>query len=298
MRLVFLGTSGAQPTPARGLPCTCVERDGQVFMFDAGEAAQVAYMRAGLGWNRPMRIFITHMHGDHCTGLLGLLQTMSMRGRTEPLEVFGPAPLARFVSANSEILGFRVPFPLSITAASEGEVWRGRGARVLARRASHRVPAFSYLLVEDDRPGRFDEEGAARLGVPRGPLWGRLQAGEAVEVGGRRILPGQVLGPPRPGRRVGISGDTAPTKSLEGFFAGCDVLVFDATFLESERENALESFHSTAGQAAALAAAAGARRLVLTHFSSRYRDGEAHLAEAGAVHPDVVAARDQMEIEV
>ena len=298
MRVVFLGTSAAQPTPERGLPCACVVRDGEVFMFDAGAGAQVSYARAGLGWNRPMRIFITHMHGDHCVGLLGLLQTMSMRGRTEPLEVFGPPGIGEFVSSNARMLGFGAPFPLSVGEAGEGRVFSGGGVSVDACRASHRVPALAYRLSEDDRPGRFDEGRAAALGVPRGPLWGRLQAGEDVEAGGRTVSPGQVLGPARPGRSVGFSGDTEPTDGLAGFFAGCDLLVFDATFLESEAPKARETRHSTARQAAELAGRAGAKSLVLTHFSSRYRDASGHLGEARGVFPRVAAASDMMEVEV
>lgn len=298
MRLVFLGTSAAQPTPERGLSCACIVRDGEIFMFDAGEAAQVSYMRAGLGWNKRMRIFITHMHGDHCVGLFGLLQTMSMRKRTEALEIFGPPGIDEFVAANTRMLNFGLSFPVMISAVAEGRIYEDAGVTVDACRANHKVTAFSYRLSEKDRPGRFDSASAEALGVPRGRLWGQLQAGRDVRVGGATISPGQVLGRPRPGKSVGMSGDTAPAAALEEFFAGCDVLVHDATFLDSEEARAQETLHSTARQAARLAKKAGAGRLVLTHFSSRYADESGHLAEAGAEFGDVIAARDLLELEI
>lgn len=298
MRLVFLGTSAAQPTEKRGLSCTCLEADGEILMFDAGEAAQVAYMKSGLGWNKPMRIFITHMHGDHCVGILGLLQTMSMRGRTKELEIYGPPGIEEFISANVRILNFGLAFPVLINRVSEGVMLDAPKFSVHAARANHAVTAFSYRFDEKERPGRFSVERARALGVPKGELWNRLQNGGEVSVGGRTVRPADVLGPGRPGRRVGISGDTTPTEELEGFFGGCDYLVFDSTFLESESRRAAETFHSTARQAAALAERAGVANLVLTHFSPRYKDEEGHLREAGEVHGSVTAARDLLEIEI
>ena len=296
MKLLFLGTAGAQPTGTRGLSCTCIERDGEIIMFDAGEAAQNAYAKAGLGWNKKMKICITHLHGDHCVGLLGLLQTMSMQRRTRPLEIFGPAGLEEFILTNVRILGFGLTFPITITKVTPGRILETGGYEIHTCRASHTVTAFSYLLQEKDRPGRFDTERAEALGVPEGRLWGRLQGGHEVSVGGRTVRPEQVLGPSRPGSRIGISGDTTPSPELEIFFGGCDHLVFDATFLDGERQRAAETGHSTAAQAADLAKAAGAKSLVLTHFSARYKDEAGHLAEAQKIHPNVSAARDQMEI--
>ncbi|RNJ79745.1 MAG: ribonuclease Z [Nitrosopumilus sp. H8] len=298
MKLVFLGTSAAQPTAERGLSCACLERNGEVFMFDAGEAAQVSYMKAGLGWNKKMRIFITHMHGDHCVGLFGLLQTMSMRKRTEPLEIFGPAGIDEFVAANTRMLNFGLSFPVMISVVKEGMVFEDGEVVVDACRASHKVTAFSYRLVEKDRPGRFDVKKAGALGIPRGVLWNRLQNGEEVVFDGKKTSPGQVLGKSRPGKKIGISGDTAPTEALGEFFAGCDVLVFDATFLDGEESKAQETLHSTARQAAALAKKAGVKSLVLTHFSSRYKDESGHLKEAREVFESVTAARDLLEMEI
>ena len=304
MRILFLGTSAAQPTASRGLSCTCIERNGEIIMFDAGECAQTAYAKTGLGWNKRMRILITHLHGDHCIGILGLLQTMSMQRRTEPLEIFGPAGIEEFVTANIRMLGFAPTFPITIGTVSPGAVvghgdgGRGGDYEILACRASHTIAAFSYVLREKNRPGRFSEENAAKLGIPRGRLWGLLQEGREVVVNGKTFRPEQVLGEERPGKVIGISGDTMPSAELEEFFAGCDYLIFDATFLDGEQQRAAETRHSTASQAASLAKSAGAKNLILTHFSARYRDDTGHLAEARRIHPCVTAAADRMEIRV
>ncbi len=298
MKLVFLGTSAAQPSKDRGLSCLCLEREGEVLMFDAGEGAQVPFLKSGLGWNKKMKVFITHLHGDHCVGLLGLLQTMTMQGRTKPLEIYGPGGIEEFVAANVRVLNFGLSFPVMISAVREGPVSESDAYSVSACRASHSVTAFSYLFREKDRPGRFNRERALELGVPEGPQWKRLQKGGDVVVGRRRITPAQVLGESRPGRKIGISGDTSPTAELEKFFGGCDYLVFDSTFLDELRDRARETGHCTARQAATLARNAGVGTLVLTHFSTRYKDESALLREAGRIHGSVIAARDMLEVEI
>ena len=301
MRLVFLGTAAACPTPDRGLPCVCLVTDlGEAVMFDAGEGAQTAYMRAGLGWNRPMKILVTHMHGDHCLGIPGLLLSMNMHGRSEPVEVCGPAGIGAYVQANIETLGLRPAFRVKVREVDEGAgVAAGRRYKVHACRADHTVPALSYLFAEDGRPGTFFPDRAEALGVPKGPLWHRLQHGQAVEgAGGRTVRPVDVLGRGRAGRTVGYSGDTRPSDRLAEFFRGVDCLVFDSTFADDHADRADETGHSTASGAARLAGRAGARRLVLTHFSSRYTDTSLMLKEAGRHHGSVSAARDLMEVEV
>lgn len=298
MRIIFLGTSAALPTRNRGLSCICIEREGEILMFDAGEGAQMAYLRAGLGWNKPMRIFITHMHGDHCIGILGMLQTMSMKERTRPLEIYGPAGIDEFLAENIRILNFGVSFPVMISTVDQGEVVGAGAYSVLAHRAAHSVEAYSYVLEEGERPGRFHRDRAEKLGVPEGELWGRLQAGRQVVVDGRTVGPADVMGPPRRGRKIGISGDTRPTPQLEEFFRGCDYLVFDSTFADRLRERAIETFHSTAAEAATLARNAGVSHLILTHFSARHGSVVELAGEAGAIHGSVTAAEDLLEIEV
>jgi len=298
MKLVFLGTSAAQPTEKRGLSCICLERDGEILMFDAGEAAQISYMKSGLGWNKKMKMFVTHLHGDHCVGILGLLQTMSMQNRTEALEIFGPNGIEEFIAANIKVLNFGLSFPILITNIKEGKVFEDKKFSIYACKASHSVTAFSYLFEEKDKPGRFNLDEAKKIGIPEGELWKKLQNGNQIEINGKIIKPEQVLGEKRSGKKIGISGDTMPTKELERFFENCDYLVFDATFLDEEKQRAQDTCHSTAKQAATIAKSAKVKNLVLTHFSARYKDEIGHLQEASKIHDSVITARDLLEIEI
>ena len=298
MKLVFLGTSAAQPTERRGLSCICLERDGEILMFDAGEAAQISYMKSGLGWNKKMKIFVTHLHGDHCVGILGLLQTMSMQNRSESLEIFGPSGIDEFIAANIKVLNFGLSFPVLINTVKEGKIFEDEKFSIYACKANHSVVAFSYRFDEKDKPGRFNVERAKELGIPEGELWNKLQNGNEIKIGDKIFSPEQVLGEKRPGKKIGISGDTMPTKDLEEFFDGCDYLVFDSTFLDEENQRALDTCHSTAKQAATLGKNANVQNLVLTHFSARYKDEIGHLEEAQSIHESVITARDLLEIEI
>ena len=298
MRLLFLGTAGSQPTKSRALSCTCIERDGEIIMFDAGECAQSSYAKAGLGWNKKMTILITHLHGDHCIGILGLLQTMSMQNRTEPLEIFGPPGIEEFVTANIRMLGFDPLFSITISIVRQGTIISNSEYEIHACKASHTITAFSYILHEKNRPGKFNTKNAKKLNIPRGHLWGRLQDGHKVVVEGNTIKPEQVLGEERLGKRIGVSGDTTPSAELERFFEKCDYLVFDATFLDKQQQRAAETRHSTAAQAAALAKAAGVKNLILTHFSARYKDDKEHITEAQKIHPNTIAALDMLEVQI
>ncbi len=298
MKLVFLGTSGSQPTEKRGLSCICLEREGEILMFDAGESAQFSYLKSGLGWNKKMKIFVTHLHGDHCIGILGLLQTMTMKNRIESLEIYGPKGIDEFIAANIKILNFGLSYPIMISIIKEGKVLDSKFYSIYACKANHSVTAFSYLFEEKDKPGRFNLEKAKSLGIPEGHLWKKLQNGEQIEINGKIITPDQVLGEKRPGKKIGISGDTMPTEELEKFFEGCDYLVFDATFLDELKEKALETQHSTAKQAAILGKNANVKNLILTHFSARYKDEVQHLEEAKQIHNSVITARDLLEVEI
>ena len=298
MKLVFLGTSAAQPTENRGLSCICLERNGEILMFDAGEAAQMSFMRSGLGWNKKMKLFVTHMHGDHCVGILGLLQTMSMQNRTETLEIFGPSGIEEFIAINIKVLNFRLSFPVLITKIQEGKIFEDEKFSIHVCKANHSVTTFSYLFEEKDKPGRFNLDKAKQLGIPEGKLWSDLQKGHDITIDGKVIKPDQVLGEKRPGKKIGISGDTMPTMELEKFFENCDYLVFDSTFLEKEKDRAQDSCHSTAKQAATLGKNARVKNLILTHFSARYKDEEGHLKEANEIHDSVITAKDLLEIEI
>ena len=296
MKLVFLGTSAAQPTEKRGLSCICLEREGEILMFDAGESTQISYMKSGLGWNKKMKLFVTHLHGDHCVGILGLLQTMSMQNRTESLEIFGPKGIDEFLAANIKILNFGLSFSILITIVNEGTIYENNKFLIHATKANHSITAFSYLFEEKDKPGRFNVEKAKELGIPEGELWNKLENGEDITNNEKIIKPEQVLGKKRPGKKIGISGDTMPTKELEEFFRECDYLVFDSTFLDEEKQKAQDTCHSTAKQAAELGKNANVKNLILTHFSARYKDEIGHKTEAEQIHNSVITAKDLLEV--
>jgi len=298
MKLVFLGTSAAQPTPERGLTCICLEKEGEILMFDAGEGAQISYLKSGLGWNKKMKIFVTHLHGDHCIGILGLLQTMTLQNRTESMEIYGPDGIEEFIAANIKVLNFGLSFPVMITTVREGIVVNEKTYTINSCEADHSVTSYSYLFQEKDKPGRFFPDKAKELGVPEGELWHKLQTGQDIQVGDKIVKSYDVLGEKRPGKKIGISGDTRPTKKLEEFFKDCDYLSFDSTFSHELQDKALETHHSTAKEAADLAKKANVSNLILTHFSARYNDESVLLEEAKTIHSSVIAAKDLLEIEI
>ena len=298
MKLVFLGTSAAQPTSERGLTCICLEKEGEILMFDAGEGAQISYLKSGLGWNKKMKIFVTHLHGDHCIGILGLLQTMTLQNRTEPMEIYGPDGIEEFIAANIKVLNFGLSFPVMITTVREGTVVNEKTYTINSCEADHSVTSYSYLFQEKDKPGRFFPDKAKELGVPEGELWHKLQTGQDIQVGDKIVKSSDVLGEKRPGKRIGISGDTRPTKKLEEFFKDCDYLSFDSTFSHELQDKALDTHHSTAKEAADLAKKANVSNLILTHFSARYNDESVLLEEAKTIHSSVIAAKDLLEIEI
>jgi ribonuclease Z len=298
MKLVFLGTSGSMPTERRG-SCSAVLKVGRdLIMFDCGEGTQRQMVRARVGFRRNMVVLVSHLHGDHVLGLPGLLQTMSLLGREKQLDIYGPSGLISYVKAFSEALGGPT-FPVILHEVQEpGVVYEDGGLRVTAAASSHTLEGWSYSVLEKPRPGRFHPEKARVLGVPKGPLWHRLQHGEAVEVDGRVVEPGMVADPPRRGRKVVYSGDTRPTAGLVELARGADVLVHEATFAEELAERALEDGHSTTVEAAGVARDAGVRLLALTHLSSRYPEPGVLLDEAKKVFQRVVVAEDLMELEV
>ncbi len=300
VRLVvtFLGTSAAAPTPNRGLPSVAIKREGEVILMDCGEGVQRRVLSESLGLGSDMSILITHLHGDHVTGLLGLLQTMSLAQRRKPLNVVGPERLLKWLEVTSDLLHIGLTFPILFSAAKPGVVLRTAAFRVRAARATHSVEAYSYVVEEFGRPGVFHPEKARALKIPEGKLWSRLQRGRPVTLGGRRVEPSQVTGPPRPGRKIGYSGDTRPSAGLARFFAGCDLLIFDSTFRQADREKAVERQHTTSLEAAELAKKANARELALTHFSARYTSVTSLVKEARKVFPKTIAASDGLAVEV
>jgi len=298
MKLIFLGTAGAQPTLERSTTCICLVRDGEILMFDAGEGAQISYLKSNLGWNKKMKIFVTHLHGDHCIGILGFLQTMTLQNRTEPIEIYGPEGIEEFIAANTKIMNFGLSFPVLITPINEGVIVSEEKYEVRTCEAEHSVPTFSFLLEEKEKPGTFYPEKAISLDIPKGELWHKLQQGEEVVVDGKSIKPSEVVGPNVPGKKIGISGDTRPTKKLEAFFKNCDYLVFDSTFSDELKEKAIQTLHSTAKEAATFAKNSNVSNLILTHLSARYKVENILLDEAKTVHGSVIAAHDQLKIDI
>jgi ribonuclease Z len=298
MKLVFLGTSASQPTAERGTTCICLVLDREILMFDAGEGAQIAFQKSKLGWNKKIKIFVTHLHGDHCVGILGLLQTMSLQNRTESVDIYGPAGIEEFVTANLKILNFGLAFPVRIIRIKEGLVFEDSTYSINVCEAEHSIPAYSYLFTEKDKPGKFYPEKAKELGIPEGKLWHELQNDKEVKVEEKTIRPSDVMGEKRKGRKIGISGDTRPTQKLEEFFRDCDYMTFDSTYLDTLRNKAKENYHSTAKEAAELAKKARVSNLILTHFSARYEDVEDLVKEARINHDSVIAAKDLLEINI
>lgn len=299
MQLVFLGTSSAAPTIERGLSSIAIMREGELLLFDAGEGMQRNFIKAGLGMNRKMKIFISHMHADHCVGLLGLLQTMALQGRERSIDIYGQPRVKEFLEENMRIINFGLTFDVNMhVIRKEGIVVKEDDYQVTCCEAMHSVPSFAYCIEEFDRPGEFNVKEAKRLGIPEGKLYGRLQHGQDIVYKGKKIRSSQILGPPRKGRKIGISGDTRPTDKLVKFFRGCDVLVFESTYGQDKQQKAVENWHSTATEAATVAKKAGAGKLFLTHFSARYDETSSLVKEASAIHPDVEAAEDLKAVEI
>ena len=296
----FLGTSAARPTVERGVSSLAIIREGETLMFDCGEGTQRQMMRYGISFALS-DIFFTHFHGDHLIGIVGLFRTLALQGRGEPFRLWGPRGAARVLRAATHFGVDRIGFPVEITELEPGNSVTRDGYAITAVPVDHRgATALGYVLAEEERRGRFNPELARSLGIPEGPLWGRIHRGQPVTLDdGRTIAPESLVGPTRPGRRIALSGDTRPNERLAEAARGADLLVHEATFGDEEAARALETGHSTAREAAELAARAGVKRLVLTHFSARYsRDTADLVREAREQFPDAVAARDGMEIEI
>jgi ribonuclease Z len=299
LTVTFLGTSAARPTVERNVSGLALVREGETLLFDCGEGTQRQMMRYGVSFALN-DIFFTHFHGDHFLGVIGLVRTLGLQGRLEPLRLWGPKG-AKQVLKSAILLGVeREPFPVEVQEVKVGEVVARDGYGLHVFTTEHGGESIGYALVEDERYGRFDPEQARALGIPEGPLWGKLQRGEAVGLpDGRMVGSEEVVGQRRPGRKVVITGDTRPCASVVDAAAGADLLVHEATFGEEEKERAKETNHSTARDAAQVALAAKVRKLVINHLSARYSiSAEELVKEAREVFPEVVAAKDGMTVDV
>jgi ribonuclease Z len=292
LSLFFAGTGGSAPSPRRGLPAVLVRRGGERILFDCGEGTQRQLVRS-VGLADVDSVFITHLHADHWLGLPGMLKSFALREREAPLNIYGPPGLKELMGAMRIVYG-RLPYELSFSELAPAQAVDRDGYAIAAIPVRHRGEAsFGYVLVEEPRPGHLDAQLAQELGVRPGPDFGRLQGGETVN----GVAPEQVMGPAREGRKIVLSGDTAPCEALALAAHQADVLVHEATFAEEETERARQTAHSTARQAAQLASDAQVRMLALTHLSNRYAGHELR-EQARAVFAATVLPHDFDTIEV
>jgi len=300
LRFTFLGTSAAQPTIHRNLSGLAVKADADLLLFDCGEGSQRQMIRYGTGFS-VNAVFFTHFHADHYLGIIGFLRTLGMMGREETLVLHGPAPAKRLLNQAVHLGVDQLGFPLEIVEVKDGDVVKRNGYSVRAVGVQHRINALGFVLEEETRAGRFNLDRARALGVREGPDFGRLQRGEpVVALDGKPVQPSDVMGPSRPGRKLVLSGDTRPCEAMVEAARNADVLVHESTFSDDDQARALETRHSTAREAGRVAHQAGARRLILTHLSSRYdTDFGRLLAQAREEYAGPVdVAHDGMTVEI
>jgi len=306
LTVTFLGTSATRPTVERNVSGLAIHREGETFLFECGEGTQRQMMRYGVSFALS-EIFFTHFHADHFLGVIGLIRTLGLQGRPEPLFLYGPKGAKKVLGTAMQLGVERVPFPVEITEVKAGDTVGGEGGGgkrdgydVCAFPTEHGGgPSIGYVLKEHVRRGRFDVEKAKAAGIPEGPMWGKLAKGEPIEFDGRKLTADGFVGDARPGRLVVFSGDTRPCAATVDAAQGADLLVHEATFGEEERDRARDTGHSTAKEAAQVALAAKAKRLLLSHVSARYSISADELVkEAKEVFPNVGVAKDGLEVDV
>ncbi len=300
LRVRFLGTAASRPTIERGVSSLAIIREGETFLFDCGEGTQRQMMRYGISFAFD-DLFFTHTHSDHILGLTGLIRTLQLQGRTDELRLWGPPGAGRTLRQCISLGGERTSFPVTITELDPETSVKRDGFRFDTFAVEHQGGfSMGFALVEEDRLGRFNPDLARSMGIPEGPMWGRIHKGESITLeDGRVIAPSVLVGDQRRGRRVVITGDTRPCDATVSASIDADLLIHEATFADDEALRAVETGHSTAREAAQIALRAGARRLVLTHISARYsREAHELEREAREVFPKTSIARDGTEIEL
>ncbi len=305
LSVTFLGTSAARPTVERNVSGVALVREGETLLFECGEGTQRQMMRYGVSFALS-EIFFTHFHADHFLGVIGLIRTLGLQARVEPMRLYGPRGAKKVLGQAIELGVERVPFKVEIEEVKPGTTLRttddGRreGYEIQVFGTEHGGGSVGYALREHERRGRFDVEKARAAGIPEGPLWGKLTKGEPITLpNGPTFQPSDFVGPKRPGRLVVLTGDTRPCAAVVDAAQGADLLIHEATFGEEERDRAKETGHSTAKEAAQVALAAKARRLVLSHVSARYSiSAEELVKEAREVFKETAVAKDGMTIEV
>lgn len=300
IRVVFLGTSGSVPTLKRSLPSVVLQHGKEMWMFDCGENTQRQMMQAKVSLHKKLKVFLTHLHGDHVLGLPGILQTMALMDRKEKVEVYGPAGIKDFLVCTKETLNFGLTFPVEIKEIrKEGTLVNEQDYKIIAVKSNHSVESYCFAFVEKPRPGKFYPQKAKKLGVPVGDLWSELQRGEKIKLAnGKVVKPNEVMGPSRPGRKIVYTGDTKPFETFEKFALDADLIIHESTFDDTLAEKAAVDGHSTPGQAALQAKLANAKQLALMHISARYPDASLLLEQATKVFRKTIVAQDFMELEL
>ncbi|MDR2536369.1 MAG: ribonuclease Z [Treponema sp.] len=294
----ILGCGGMMPLPNRHLTSVLLRREGELFLFDAGESTQISFRKLNLRWKKISVIFVSHTHADHVTGIPGLLMLSSQVDRNEPLYIIGPPKIAEYIESNRRVLDMYINYEIVVKEITEpGIVYQGEGFHIRCFPLRHTKPCFGYTFEEDKRPGEFYPDKAQALGVPRGPLWAKLQAGETVQTkDGAEVPPEAVLGFPRRGRKFSFVTDTLAFHDIIYEVAGSDLLVCEGMFMQNLIESAREKKHMTAVQAAQIAVEAWVKKLALIHYSPRYTDQDLKqlLKEAVKIFPYTVLTRDKM----
>ncbi|UCD13441.1 MAG: ribonuclease Z [Thermoplasmatales archaeon] len=299
LKIIFLGTSGSWPTVKRNVSSVAVKRGSEIILFDCGEGTQRQFQKSSLSYMQISKIFITHFHGDHFLGLPGLIQTMQLNDREKPLHIYGPQGMEELTARLLSLGYFKPSYKVVAHGIDDGSTLSFGGYNIHALKVRHKVPTLAYCLEENKRPGKFNKPKALKLGIPEGPLFSKLQRGLPITLGkGKKITPKMVLGPSRKGRKIVISSDTIPYKSLIDFSQGADVLIHDATFDSELTDMANKYGHSTALQAAEIAKKAKVEKLFLIHISPRYLNNKIIENDARKVFANSFIPNDLDEIEV
>ncbi len=306
MQITFLGTSSGVPTRSRNVSSLALRlpQRAEFWLFDCGEGTQHQLLRSDVKTSQLRRIFITHLHGDHIFGLMGLLASCGLAGNVEQIDIYGPAGLQEYLRACEKYSHTHFSYPVRVHTVTPGVIWEDEEYTVSCGNLKHRVTAFGYRVTEKDRPGRFNVEKATTLGIPPGPLYGKLKRGETVTLpDGRQIQGNQLCGELEIGRKFVYCTDTVYCDGAVELAQDADVLVHEATFAHQDAPLAFDRLHSTSTMAAQVALAAGVKQLIMTHFSPRYAPGnEIGLddlrQEARAIFPNTILASDFLTYDI
>lgn len=297
MEIIFLGTSSAVPTLERNHPSIALRAFAEVMLFDCGEGTQRQLIEAKISPMKITKIFISHFHGDHILGLGGLIQSLGFRGREKDLDIYGPRGLRKIINALSNFGYFQINYNLNIHEIDDGTIIETEDYIVECAKVEHNIPSYAYSIREKKKP-LFLREKAEELGIPPGPLYGKLHKGEEVEFEGRIIKPEQVLGEAKKGKKISYSGDTRPCEAMILLARDSDILIHESTYESADYQRAVDNAHSTSVEAAEIAKAAEVKELILTHISTRYTSDENIQSEAQKVFKNTKVAKDYMKIDL